>query len=451
MTEWLSGSVELQTTKRGAVVRSPSRLKHWVAFAFGFFLQLDLLVGGGGEGAAATGGFGFRILDLLSVGAVGLLAIHAMPARRMTSLAVFILIVATMAFIRILEPTFLEDPRTVVLGLHYLFFLFAGLYLAIILCEQRTVDRFCWGLVLGLVATLPIFVIMDAGYGALLVRVGLVPGYHQAIGATVGAYGRYSGMWGHPNEAGHIAALSAAGGAYFAFVRQQRLPLFLTAGTLLAIFYFTQSRGGLIAGAAPLAIAFLLPRGQKIDILRLLAVAVGILAVGVLMLQFEFIGARFQDAQTADNVADRFSSILFGIETALNNPFGLSNNEFSSIMAAGTGGVTSPHNGFLFFAAIFGVVPFVVLIVTFAANLRIRDASGAFFFLWTVQVGLSMMFEQLPQNHCYGFVLCTMFGMAFLRTRIGNDLRVVPLPFGRGRPVGLRRMGESSPPAVPAP
>ena len=62
-----------------------SRTSAWMqglAFLFGFFSQFDILVGGNGEGAAATGGYGYRVSDLLCVVAIGLLGIRALSPRR---------------------------------------------------------------------------------------------------------------------------------------------------------------------------------------------------------------------------------------------------------------------------------------------------------------------------------------------------------------------------------
>jgi O-Antigen ligase len=416
-------------------VRAPAAKRFWqpltgapgwqrvLAFLFGFFVQCNMLVGGNGEGAVAAGGFGFRVFDCLSVAAVALLLIHVLQPHRLIALVAFTAIIGTLTLLRLEEPTFWYDPRTVTLGLHYLAYCFAGLYLAIICSEEANVTALSWGLILGLLATTPIFVLQGMGYSADLVRLGLVPGYYDVLELAMGDVPRYSGLWGHPNEAGHVAALSSAAGAYFAFCYRRYIPAVLTAVALVVVFYYTQSRGGLIAGASVLVISFLFPRGQKLDFLRLaISGFVILLAIG-LFLQLSFVSYRFEDdPTTASNFSERFGSTLAGIQIAIGHPFGMSLDSYAATIDSYTGGVGSPHNGFVTFVIVFGIVPLVALIAAFAMNLRVRNNTDAFFFLLVIQISVSFMFEQLPADYDYAFFLCVILSRAFVRTRIGAIL-----------------------------
>jgi hypothetical protein len=424
---YLRRKMSAQATRRKVNVTqvSASLWKRRLAFLFGFLLQFNILIGGGGEGAAATGGYGFRVFDFLTVVAVALLVIHALSPRRIFALTVFSAIVAAMAVLRMQEPGFWSDPRTVTLAVHYLAYGYSGLYLALICNEDFVVRGYCWGLIVGLVATLPIFAFQELGYSSNLVEIGLVPGYHADVDFS-GDVARYSGLWGHPNQAGHIAALTGAAGAYFAFCRRFT-PAAVVAAALVAIFYFTESRGGLIAGGSVLAISMLYGRRQEIDFLRIIAVAIALVIAVALLLQIDFIAYRFEgDPLAGDNFSERLGSTLAGIQLALSNPFGLSLDIYSSEISAATGGVGSPHNGFITFAIILGVVPLLVLIAAFVANLRIRGTDAFFFFL-TVQVSISFMFEQLPADGNYAFIICLLLGRAFLRTRVGSELTQQPV------------------------
>jgi hypothetical protein len=53
-----------------------------VAFLVGFGIQFNVLIGGGGEGVTAIGGFGFRLTDFMSAGAIALLCIFALRPNR---------------------------------------------------------------------------------------------------------------------------------------------------------------------------------------------------------------------------------------------------------------------------------------------------------------------------------------------------------------------------------
>jgi hypothetical protein len=411
---------------RGANPIAAFRLPGWIqaqAFIFGFCLQFNFLLGGNGEGVDAQGGYGFRALDFLSVAAIALLLFHAFSARRVLTLAIFSAVIGAMALLRMQEPTFWSDPRTATLGLHYLAYSLAGLYLAIICNDDSGAQGFCWGLTLGLVATIPIFAFQALGYSSSLVQMGLVPGYHAEGGIGSAAVARYSGLWGHPNQAGHIAALAGAAGAYFAFNRRY-IPAAVVAVSLIVVFYYTESRGGLIAGASVLAIAVLFPRGKRLNLLHLAIAGVVVTIAVELLLQIEFIAYRFEaDPAAASNFSERLGSASTGIQLALSNPLGLSLDVYASEMES-IGGVATPHNGFITFVSLFGIVPFVALVLAFAANLRIRRDADVFFFFLTIQVSVSFFFEQLPVDYDYALIICMLFGQAFLRSRIGSDLQL---------------------------
>jgi hypothetical protein len=263
-------------------------------FLFGFFLQFDILIGGGGEGASATGGYGYRISDLFCVIAILLLTIYALPPRRLFALAIFGAGIVAMAGIRVLEPTFSDDSRTIILALHYVAYSFAGLYLAILLCDEAGCGAYCWGLILGLLATLPILVLQDTGHASALVSLGLLPGYYQVFRLDFGDTLRYAGLWGHPNEAAHVAALAAPAGAYLYLVQRRIIPLVLVAGALLATFYYTQSRGGFLASGGILAVPLLFTRGGRINVMRALLAGVAIVIGVVLVSQIGFVSSRFE-------------------------------------------------------------------------------------------------------------------------------------------------------------
>ena len=415
------------------------------AFIIGFSLQFDMYIGGNGQGAAATGGYGYRLTDFLSVAAVGLLMVHTILPRRLIALAVFAAFIGALAAIRIMEPTFWDDPRTSILGLHYIAYSFAGLYVAISLSDEAALGMFCWGLIVGLLATIPIYVLQDAGWSAKLIEWGFASGYARTFDQLSRDMARFSGLTGHPNEAGHVAALATAAGAYFALLRRGFWPLMLVAGGLLATFYYTWSRGGLIAGGLILAIPFLYARGRA-AVLRFGVTAAVLIVAVALLSQLDFVSSRFgNDPNATDNMAQRLESILAGFQVLMTNPFGMSINEFISLVAAGSGGVASPHNGFLFFGGVFGLLPLFVLISAFAMNLRVRTDQDVFFVLLTIQICISFLFEQLPGSLPYVLVMCLLVARAYLKTQIGRELLVYPSPITRKtRPIGRSRGQVSS-------
>jgi hypothetical protein len=414
---------------RGAPVLEHVPLrKRGLAFLFGFCIQFDVFIGGSGQGASATGGYGYHLIDFVALGTACLLGIHALiPVRdarmnsfipyRILPIALYGLIVGSLFIV----PAQSADPRTAILAYHYILYSLAALYVAVVVNDVASLEQFCWGLIIGLLATVPIFIAQDSVYASKLIEWGLAPGFAQGFGDIRGLP-RYSGLWAHPNEAGHAAALSAAAGAYFALVRHRFWAVALVFAGLIAVFYYTGSRGGLIAGTAILAIPFVIARG-RVTILRLFVMS-GILALSLaLAAQLDFVASRFGDDPNATkNVADRLDSILSGLQLLLTHPFGMSIYEFISSVGSASGGVESPHNGFIFLTGVFGLLPLIVVLTAFVSNLIIRDEVDVFFALFTVQISLSFMFEQLPESYSYAFPVCLVCARAFVRTRTGSPL-----------------------------
>jgi hypothetical protein len=400
------------------------RWKQGLGFFFGFCIQFDMLIGGGGEGASATGGYGYRLIDFAALGAVCFLAFYSLSPRRLLSVILYGVAVGAL----FLPGALSIDPRTAILAYHYILYCLAALYLVVVLDDVLVLEWFCWGLIVGLLATIPVFLAQDSGYSAKLVEWGLSPGYAPFIGGTVRAVPRYAGLGSHPNETGHVAALTAAAGAYFVVARRRFLPSILVAAGLMVVFYYTWCRGGFIAGGIILAIPILMTRG-RINIFRLaIMVAVLLLAFAILA-QIDFVASRFSDdPNAAHNIADRIDSTLAGLSVLLTNPMGMPFNDFISLVASGSGGVESPHNGFIFFGGIFGLLPLMAMLAAFAVNFRVRDDVDIFFALLTLVICISFMFEQLPASYSYAFAICLVGARAFLKTGLGKLLKGGPAP-----------------------
>jgi hypothetical protein len=391
-------------------------LRPVVAFSFGFCVQFNILLGGGGEGASATGGYGYRLSDFVCLGATGLLGFYSLAPRRILPLILYGLIVGALFVAPALSP----DPRTAILAYHYILYSFAALYIVVILDDNRILETLCWGLIIGLLATVPIFVLQDSAYSSKLIEWGFAPGYAQVLASNGVGFLRYPGLSGHPNEAGHVAALSAAAGAYFGIVRRRILPGVLVSAALLAIFYYTRSRGGLIAGGAILIIPFLISRG-RISFLRFAVMPAVLVTTLIALSQFDFIASRFgDDANVTNNLSDRIDTFLSGLQVMLANPFGMPIGEFTSYVAAGSGGVGSPHNGFILLGGVFGLLLLSTFVVSCVVNLRVRTDEDIFFALLTLQVIISFLFEQLPVSYSYALAICLIGAKAFIRTPIGR-------------------------------
>ena len=288
-----------------AAPNSPTAATLWqqlFVFLVGFSIQFDVLIGGSGGGAAETGSFGYRFSDYVALVGLALLGLYALAPQRLFTLGLYGLVVAALFFFAMLSP----DPRTGILAKHYILYSLAGIYVATIINDPTALSRFCWGLILGGLATVPIFYLESAGYSSTLIDWGLVPGYSHIFEGIVRNLPRYSGLSGHPNEAGHVAALSAGAGAYFAYAKRRFLPLVLAASSILVIFYYTWSRGGLVAGGLVLFIPFLFSRGRT-EAWRLPVMIIAFFVVLVAISQMDFVTSRFEDdPNVSNNIAGRF-------------------------------------------------------------------------------------------------------------------------------------------------
>ena len=404
----------VRTERAPALLIGRPRVALWrqvLSFAFGFSIQFDVLIGGGGQGASATGGYGYRLIDFLSVVAVGLLAIHCFNPKRILLLSIYSVVVVFL----FAAPALSSDPRTAILTYHYILYAFATLYIAILVHDETVLERFCLGLVVGLGATIPIFVLQAADYSQALIAWGLMPGYAPDFVNSNVDFVRYSGMLGHPNEAGHVATLSAAGGAYFALVRRRMFPLVMVACALILVFYYTRSRGGLLAGGAVLVIPFVLTRGRA-SVFRVVTM-IALLSLSLIFIsQLDFVASRFADDQnSAENFSNRVDSVLAGLQVMFEHPFGMPLGEFLSSVGSESGGVLSPHNGFIFLGGIFGIFPLIAFLASCISNFRVRSNEDVFFALLTFQVMISLLFEQLPGSYTYAVVMCLICAQAFLK------------------------------------
>jgi hypothetical protein len=137
--------------------------------------------------------------------------------------------------------------------------------------------------------------------------------------------------------------------------------------------------------------------------------------------QFDFIASRFgDDANVTNNLSDRIDTFLSGLQVMLANPFGMPIGEFTSYVAAGSGGVGSPHNGFILLGGVFGLLLLSTFVVSCVVNLRVRTDEDIFFALLTLQVIISFLFEQLPVSYSYALAICLIGAKAFIRTPIGR-------------------------------
>jgi len=396
-------------------------LQRLVAFAAGLVVEFNILIGGQTEGAAAAGGYGYRASDFICVGCVLLSVTLFYNAERIFSAYVY-----AIGIVLLFAPTILmRSDYTTTIGIRYVMYSMSGLYLASILTDERTMSWFCQGVIVGLLAAVGVFALQNTSISrSALLSWGLIAGYANDFGGYIRDTPRYSGLWGHPNEAGHVGALAAAAGIYFYVTQRKIIPLVITSAGLLAFFYYTLSRGGLIAGATTIAIAVVIPRNGKITDPRFL---IGLFFIAVVALagsQLDFLVSRFSsDANVSGNFAERLDTTLDGLRIMLAHPLGMSVTEFVSELNSLSGGVASPHNGFILIGAVLGAGPLLALVWAIASSFNIENKTDLFFAYFSLQICISNFFEQIATSVPYIFVLTILIGHAYLKNRLGRVLR----------------------------
>jgi hypothetical protein len=395
-------------------------LQRYLALVAGFFVEFNVLVGGQTEGAAAAGGYGYRASDFVCVVCCLLFVTLTYNSQRIFSAYVY----AVGVVLLFAPAALLRTDYTATIGIRYIVYAICGLYLASIITERQTMRWFCAGIIAGLCSSVAVFFLQNASIAkSTLLSWGLIAGYAADFGGYIRETPRFSGLWGHPNEAGHVGALASAAGIYFYLVERKILPLAIVSAGLLAFFYFTLSRGGLMAGFAPIAIALIVPRNGNVFDPRVL-IGVAIIAVAALAAsQLDFLSERFTSDQNASgNFAERLGTTLAGLQIAITHPFGLSISDFISELDSLSGGVGSPHNGFVFMGAVLGAGPLAAMVWAVVTSFKIEEPTDMFFAYLALQVTISDLFEQLPATIPYIFFITLLIGRAYLKTRVGRAL-----------------------------
>ena len=160
--------------------------------------------------------------------------------------------------------------------------------------------------------------------------------------------------------------------------------------------------------------------------------AIGLAALAVS--QLDFLSERFAADQNASgNFAERLATTIAGLQVAITHPFGLSVTDFISELDSLSGGVGSPHNGFVFMGAVLGAGPLIAMIWAIATSFKIEEPTDMFFAYLSFQISISYLFEQLPATIPYMFFITLLMGRAFLKTWIGSALLPISLQHSPGK------------------
>jgi hypothetical protein len=404
-----------------------------VAFAFGFFLQFDIMT--------STFGLPFlRITDALMFLFLPCLLIvvginKAVRDGLFYFVVLFVVVGACLLFKTAVDEGDIYMTLILLLTSVFTFFFVEA-------ADERVLVWFATGTLLGLMPSLAVL-FLQAGGNSGLAGIGLgVPVDQMGSKAELFASVKPGGMWVHGNEAGHVYAVAMASALYLA-VRFRR-PLIYIAfyAVLIASFSVTLNRGGLIAPTIALAYCYVRMGRFFLYVQSAAIVAIGLVVI-VTLPNFpgldtfsDTIEARFfEDSNADNNITERVVSNIAGFQVALENPFGIGYKQRISMMAERTiHGVVSIHNGFLSQAYQSGIfVSFFYVLSCIYLFLNRRSVSP-FYVIMSLFTATSMMFEELSINQLFIFSVALTIAAAWLHyAKSRNTVAQRPLAVLRNR------------------
>ena len=401
-------------------------------FIFGFLLQCNII-------PIAFGIPFLRITDMIVITTLPILYIVYI---RLFNSALILIYLLPVMFAFLTSLLFFTDRGNGELYSSVFTFLYIIYFLpfTFALLRDGCLDLFCWGILAGFAATtFCLFVDLYVPYTLTNVGLALVFDY-QAV-ADAAANGDYNapllrfekagGLWTHGNEAGPVFALAAAAAAYLAERRRSFFIFASFAAIYLVSFTATLNRSGMGTVVLIGLMSYMSSLSSRKITLTLVYAILGIMVV---LLMFSFgsfdsidgaISKRFlEDENASSNIFERLESLGYGVQVALNNPFGIGLisriAEMNMFSHFGT-----PHNGFVSTAFTAGVlVSFFV--VTSVAYIFFRFRKIRFFLYVAVTLTCGYLFEELDVNAAF---MCWA-GLLIGYTCLDLDYRLV-----RGRAI----------------
>lgn len=378
----------------------------WAMLPLGFFLQFNFI-------PQAFEIPLHRASDLFMLFGAAMSPFVVLRKSRNPAIVVSYTVVLALCLARIVfAPDIFRSPKgfDVQVPILYLLSGTAAFYYLEKMRADRAIERFGLGLILGAAASLAVMVAQDHG-GFDLVSLGLTPPLATLNTAIVEAIEhRYPGLWGHPNEASHVIAMTGPAVAYFLTKKRRIVLAIMATGIMLGSFYFTLGRGGLMAFTLTALLALVLDN-LRFSVRRALyaTVALGLLAPVI------YAGAAStllykrlaEDRQISSNISERLDTQVIGVKMALEHPFGINHGEAQTTLGRMMP-FTTPHSGFLSLAYAMGTPYLVALLASLAVILwrsRARGPAGVdvFMFFLAVQITTSSMFEELAYDPTYTF------------------------------------------------
>ncbi|MCP8881908.1 O-antigen ligase domain-containing protein [Devosia sp. XJ19-1] len=404
----LPGFIQAIRRYPASMLRFDRTILTLLVFGVGFFVQCNVL----------TSSLGLRFLRISDLIVLIGLPIIGLAYLRFVSVGILVMHVVPMALLFLATYLFgfaRGEGEFYTTGFTYLYAMFF-LFFAYLLFKEDKLEVFCRGILAGFIAT-SLFLLLDVLVPQRLATFGLSMPFDAEAALAAAARGEFvallpriakpGGLWSAGNEAGPALALAAAAAAFLA-ERHKRFAVFAAFAALyLLTFTQTLNRSGLVAVAGVGALLYIRLISRNLLQRSIALLLTGILALALLVpyglfegLEF-VLGPRFSaDANFSDNLHDRWVSLVGGLDLALNYPAGIGFTERYFQLSSITGGISTPHNGFLSSAYSAGL-GYALVALWSVAYVLTRSRKSSFFMYTALVVLLAYLFEELSFNPAF--------------------------------------------------
>lgn len=396
-------------------------------FVFGFLLQCNVI-------PTAFGLPFLRITDMIVITTLPILYIVYI---RMFNSALILMHFVPVMFAFLTSLIFFTDRGNGELYASVFTFLYILYFLpfTFALLRDGCLELFCWGILVGFAAT-TIFLLVDLYFPYTLTKFGLALMFDYQAVADSAANGDFNapllrfekagGLWTHGNEAGPVFALAAGAAAYLAERRSSFFIFASFSAVYLVSFTATLNRSGMGTVVLIGLMSYMSSLSSRKITLTLVYAILGVMIISMVLSFGSFdaidgaISKRFlEDENAGSNIFERLESLGYGIQVALNNPFGIGIVSRIAEMKVFSN-LGTPHNGFISTAFTAGVLV-SLFIVSSVAYVVFRFRKVRFFLYVAVTLTCGYFFEELDVNA----VFMSWAGLLVGYTCLDLDYRLV--------------------------
>jgi hypothetical protein len=400
------------------------RWRPWHIWCLGFFLTANVYL-------VPALSYSPRATDLISL-MLSLWILYKIGASGVSRAPLLVLLAFNLLPLGWFVYAFLTgDAQTLFLAGRWLLALPWGLALVYTLNAPADRRLFLYGMMWGLLANVGVILLQAAGLDSVIRSVGLSStdsNFGQRVYRTV----RFPGLHGHHNASSSVVSLIVPVSLtlYFRYRATVWLPV-IGASALMIAVHFTSTRSALLVAGITFATVLLFVRMPRRALLLLVLAA---LVGGAFFTVFGPPGGKLRWADlvsTEENVGGRLTTNVSALRLSLEHPLGMGVKAGRQELIADSA-IPATHNAFLQTSLFFGLLPALILFVTFVYLLFqiLRGDQGSAFWLGIFAFHLFglFMFEEHLNNATFmiltNWLLAT--GVTLISGGLGKETHLRP-------------------------